>query len=130
MIMSTTPVQFESKDVPEPGGSVVRHSLTSLGPHFAATLASAAVGTAIAVRLAGNTIATVKQVLVSLFEPDGLAKLLERPGGTRMRGGVTMNQAPAAVLDHHEHMQQPQRGGDGNKEVARNDSLGVKTQER
>src|SRR5712671_1517704 len=41
-----------------------------------------------------------------------------------------MDQAPAAVLDHHEHIQQPERGGDGNKEVAGNDSLSVKTQER
>jgi hypothetical protein len=77
-----------------------------------------------------NTIAIVRQVFVSLFEPDDLAKLLERPGGAWMGGDVAMDQPPAAVLDHHEHIQQPDRGGDGNKEVAGNDSLGVKTQER
>jgi len=68
----------------------------------------------------------VKPVFVSLFEPDGRAQLLERPGGTRMGGDVAMDQAPAAVLDHHEHVQQPERGSDGNKEIAGNDSLGVK----
>jgi hypothetical protein len=36
----------------------------------------------------------------------------------------------ACVLDHHEHIQQAERGGDGNQEVAGNDSLGVKMQER
>jgi hypothetical protein len=56
----------------------------------------------------------VKEVFVSLFEPDGLAQLLQRPGGTWMGGDVTMDQAPAVVLDHHEHVQQPERGGDGN----------------
>jgi hypothetical protein len=40
-----------------------------------------------------------------------------------MGGDVAMDQAPAAVLDHHEHVQQPERGGGGNKEVAGNDSL-------
>ena len=47
-----------------------------------------------------------------------------------MGGEVAMDQAPAAVLDHHEHIQQAERSCDGNKEVAGNDSLGVKTQER
>jgi hypothetical protein len=76
-----------------------------------------------------NAIAIVKQVFVSLFEPDGLAQLLQRPSGTWMGGDVAMDQAPAVVLDHHEHVQQPERGGDGNKEVAGNDSLSVKAQE-
>jgi hypothetical protein len=80
--------------------------------------------------LGKNTIAIVKQVFVFIFEPDGLAQLLERPGGSWMGGDVAVNQAPAAVLDHHEHIQQAERGGDGNKEVTGNDSLGVKTQER
>jgi hypothetical protein len=40
-----------------------------------------------------------------------------------------MDQAPAVVLDHHEHVQQSERGGDGKKEVAGNDSLSVKAQE-
>jgi len=77
-----------------------------------------------------NTIAIVKQVFVSPFKSDGLAKLLKRPGGSWMGRDVAMDQAPAAVLDNHEHIQQQERDGDGNKEVAGNDSLGVKTQER
>jgi len=47
-----------------------------------------------------------------------------------MSGDVAMNQASTTVLDHHEHVQQPERGGDGNEIVAGNDSLGVKAQER
>jgi len=72
----------------------------------------------------------MKPVFVALFEPNGIAQLLERPGGTRMGGDVAMNQASTTVLDHHEHVQQPERGGDGNEIVAGNDSLGVKAQER
>ena len=79
--------------------------------------------------LGKNTVAIVKQVFVSLFEPDGLAQLLQRPSGTWMGGDVAMDQTPAVVLDYHEHVQQPERGGDGNKEVAGNDSLSVKAQE-
>ncbi|MFL6603467.1 MAG: hypothetical protein ACJ8R9_19360 [Steroidobacteraceae bacterium] len=41
-----------------------------------------------------------------------------------MSGDIAMDQAPAVVLDHHEHVQQPERGGGGgNTEVAGNDSL-------
>src|SRR5271156_902589 len=78
--------------------------------------------------LAKNAIAIVKQVLVSLSESNGLAQLLQRPGGTWMGGDVAVDQAPAVVLDHHEYVQQPERCGDGNKEVAGNDSLRVKAQ--
>jgi hypothetical protein len=45
-----------------------------------------------------NAIAIVKQVFVSLFEPDGLAQLLQRPSGTWMGGDVAMDQAPAAMF--------------------------------
>src|SRR5450631_249305 len=47
-----------------------------------------------------------------------------------MRSDVAMDQAPAAVLDHHEHVQQLERGGDGDQEIAGNDPLGVQAQER
>ena len=40
----------------------------------------------------------MKQVFVSLFESDGLAKLLELPGGGWMGGDVAMDQAPAAAI--------------------------------
>jgi hypothetical protein len=48
-----------------------------------------------------NAIAIVKQVFVSLLEPNGLTQLLQRPGGTGMGGDVAMDQAPAVVLDHN-----------------------------
>jgi hypothetical protein len=48
----------------------------------------------------------------------------------RVSQDVTMDQASTTVLDHHEHVQRPERGGDGNEIVAGNDSLGVKAQER
>jgi hypothetical protein len=57
--------------------------------------------------LGKNAIAIVKQVFVSLFEPNGLAQLLQRPTGTWVDGDVAMDQTPAVVLDHHEHVQQP-----------------------
>jgi hypothetical protein len=63
--------------------------------------------------LGKNAIAIVKQVFVSLFEPNGLAQLLQRPTGTWVGGDVAMDQTPAVVLDHHEHVQQPECGGDG-----------------
>jgi hypothetical protein len=53
-----------------------------------------------------NAIAIVKQVFVSLFEPDGFTQLLQRPNGTWIGGDVAMDQAPAVVLDRNKHIQQ------------------------
>jgi hypothetical protein len=75
--------------------------------------------------LGKNTVAIVKQVFVSLFEPDSLAQLLKRPSGTWMARDVAMDQTAAVMLDHHKHVQLPERGGDGDQEIAGNDSLGV-----
>jgi hypothetical protein len=36
-----------------------------------------------------------------------------------------MDQTAAVMLDHHKHVQLPERGGDGDQEIAGNDSLGV-----
>jgi hypothetical protein len=36
-----------------------------------------------------------------------------------------MDLAPVVVLDHHEHVQQPERGSGGNKEVAGNRLLAL-----
>ena len=72
-----------------------------------------------------DTVAIVKQVFVSLPEPDGLAQLLQRPGRTRMGGDVAMDQTPAAVLDNYQHVEQPEGGGDDDQEVTGNDSLGM-----
>ena len=55
--------------------------------------------------LGENAVAIVKQVFVPVLEPDGLAQLLQRPGGSRVGGDVAMNQTAGKVLDHHEDKQ-------------------------
>src|SRR5450631_3161628 len=76
-----------------------------------------------------DAVAIVNQEFVSVFAPDGLTQLLQRPGGTRMRRDVAMDKTTAAMLDHHEHVQQPKRRGDGDKEIAGNESLRAHAQE-
>ena len=76
-----------------------------------------------------DAVAIVNQEFVPALVPDGLTQLLQRPGGTRMRRDVAMDQTTAAMLDHHEHVQQPKRRGDGDEEIAGNESLGVHAQE-
>jgi hypothetical protein len=44
---------------------------------------------------------------------------------TMMDGNVVMNQPMAAVIDHHEHVQQSKGGSDGDQEIASNDTLRV-----
>jgi hypothetical protein len=51
-----------------------------------------------------NTVAVVKQIFVLTFESDSLAQLLHRPSSSRMRGDVAMDEAPAAMFDHHKHV--------------------------
>src|ERR1035441_866397 len=51
-----------------------------------------------------DTIAIVKQILISVFQSNRLAQLLQDPSRCRMAGDVAMNQAAAAVLNHHEHV--------------------------
>src|ERR1035438_5317915 len=46
-----------------------------------------------------NTVAIVNQELVPVLKSNCLTQLLQRPGGTRMRSDVTMDQASAAVLE-------------------------------
>ena len=77
-----------------------------------------------------DTITIMQQVFVTVLKSNGLTQLLQRPGSTRMRCDVAMDQPPAAVLDHHEDVQQPKRGGDGDQEIAGNDPLGMQAQER
>jgi hypothetical protein len=67
-----------------------------------------------------NAIAIVKQVFVSLFEPNGLTQLLQRPSGTGMGGDVAVDQAPAVVPDHNKHVQQTKGRGYGSEEIAGN----------
>jgi hypothetical protein len=51
-----------------------------------------------------DAVAIVNQEFVPVLVPDGLTQLLQRPGGTRMRRDVAMDQTTAAMLDHHEHL--------------------------
>ena len=46
-----------------------------------------------------DTVTIVKQVFVTVLKSNGLTQLLQRPGSTRMRCDVAMDQAPAAVLE-------------------------------
>src|ERR1700731_2650554 len=71
----------------------------------------------------------MKQVFVLILKSSRLAQLLQRPGRTWMCGDVAMDQAPAAVLNHHEHIRQSKRRGDDDEEIARYDPLGVQAQE-
>src|SRR5450631_2287888 len=77
-----------------------------------------------------NTVAIVNQELVPVLKSNRLTQLLQRPRRTRMRSDVTMDQASAAVLDHHKYVQQLKRRGDGDEEITRNDPLGMQTEER
>jgi hypothetical protein len=47
-----------------------------------------------------------------------------------MSRDIAVNQTTAAMLDHNKHIQQSECRGNGDEEIARNDSLGVQTQER
>jgi hypothetical protein len=76
-----------------------------------------------------NAIAIVKQVFVSLLEPDGLTQLLQCPSGTGMGGDVAMDQATAAVLDHDKHVQQTKGRRHRHEEIAGSNPLGMKAQE-
>jgi hypothetical protein len=53
---------------------------------------------------------------------------LQRPGGTRTRGDVAMDQTTAAMLDRNEHVQQAKLRGDGDEKIPCNDSRGVQTE--
>jgi hypothetical protein len=71
----------------------------------------------------------MKQVFVPVLQSYRLAQLLQRPGRTGMCRDVAMDQAPAAVLNHHENVQQAKRRGDGDEKIARDDPLGMQAQE-
>src|ERR1700676_3073652 len=76
-----------------------------------------------------DTVAIVNQVFVPVLKSNCLTQLLQRPGGTRMGRYITMDQAPAAVFDQHEHVQRRDRGGYGNEEITSHDSLSMQAQE-
>lgn len=49
---------------------------------------------------------------------------------TRVRGYVHVRQTARAVLNDNEHVQHPERGSDGNEEIARENGRRVIFQER
>ena len=77
-----------------------------------------------------DAIPIVNQILVLVGVCDHLSGQLQRPVRRRMRGHVHVRQTARAVLDDDEHVQHPERNSDGYEEVARNDRLGVISQER
>jgi hypothetical protein len=59
----------------------------------------------------------VKRVFIPGFLSHRIAHLLQGPSRSRMGRDVAMDQAPAAVLNHHEYVQQAKRRGDGDGEI-------------
>jgi|SRR5438093_2799143 len=79
-------------------------------------------------RLAKIRSQIVDQVAMPSSIPHDFPQLLQSPVGVRIRSNVDMSQASRAVLDHHEHVQHPERRSDGNEKVTSNDGRGVVTQ--
>jgi hypothetical protein len=67
-----------------------------------------------------DRIAIVDQILL-LRVPNHLPELLQRPRSARARSDVHVGQASGAVLYDDEHVQHPERGRDGDEEVAGED---------
>ena len=63
--------------------------------------------------------------MVVVIQSNHFAQLLQRPGGGRMGGDVAEDQATAAMLDDHEHVQRAETGGNGEAKVTGKDSLSV-----
>src|ERR1700730_1294884 len=49
--------------------------------------------------------------------PHDFTQLLQCPVGVRIRCHVDMCQTTGVMLDHHEHVQYPKRGGDSHEEI-------------
>jgi hypothetical protein len=75
-----------------------------------------------------DAVAVVQQEFVSLFVPNHLAQLLQRPGGAWTRGDVAVDQPAIAMLDHHKNIQQTKGRRDGDEEVTGDDSLSMQAQ--
>src|ERR1700722_13862834 len=71
----------------------------------------------------------MQQVFVLILKSNRVAWLLQRPDRIWMCGDVTMDLAPTAVLNHHDHIQQSKRRGDDDEEIAHYDPLGVQALE-
>ena len=78
--------------------------------------------------LGEDPISIVDQVAMPSSSPHDFPQLLQSPVGVRVRRHIDMGQATRAVLDHHEHVQHPERRSDSDEEVACKDRRGVVTQ--
>ena len=72
-----------------------------------------------------NALIVVDQITMPSSIPDDSPQLLEGPVRARIRCHIDMCQPPRTVLDHHEHIQHPERRRDCDEEVAGNDRPGV-----
>jgi hypothetical protein len=76
-----------------------------------------------------DAVAIMKKVFIPILKCNCLTQLLQCPRRIGMSGDVAMDQAPAAVLNHDEHVQLAKRCRDGEKEITGNDPLSMQTQE-
>ena len=77
-----------------------------------------------------DVVAVMDQIPISGLVPQCLTQLLARPECARMGRHVAVNEPPAAMLHHHQHVQEAQSTGNGDEEVARHDRLSMVLEER
>lgn len=67
----------------------------------------------------------MNQETVGVIARDGLAKLLQGPGCSRMRRDIAVQDAATSRFRHHQRLQHSKAGRDGHQEVGGHDGLGV-----
>ena len=55
-----------------------------------------------------NAVAIAKQVTGNLVKREGLSELLAGPLGGGMSGDIKMDDPPAVVREHYEHIREPE----------------------
>ena len=79
-----------------------------------------------AVRGSGkDRVAIVDQESVGMIESEELSELLDRPFGGRMLGHILMQDSARTDFNRDKYVNDPEGGGDGNKEVAGDNGLRV-----
>ena len=76
-----------------------------------------------------DPISVVDQITMPSSIPHDFPQLLQCPFRARIRCHIDMRQPPRTVLDHHEHIQHPERRRDRNEEIARKNRHCVVLQE-
>jgi hypothetical protein len=72
----------------------------------------------------------VKDEAIRVWLREDLPELLEGPRGGRVRRGIDVEQAATVDLKRHEDIEDPERRGDYDTEVAGDERLGVIPDER